>query len=203
MGFQFSIDLTTKCMWIISCLRCKLRYWHNVQHYVGALCSNKNAPSKAGVVFPVEVPKRASGNWKQVCGEQLRKWMYVLGIDSRHVHDEVGALKWFVTYKKANEYLQFNIFGMLTPQRRVSIQHLQHETIWIRWFNIRGNTMLETNRCYVLCICMIGIHMLIRQHIQIEGELCLLTMTLQLGMITLTNDQLPVNTCNQSPGLDR
>ena len=92
---------------------------------------------------------------------------------------------------------------MLTPQRRVSIQHLQHETRWIRWFNIRGNTMLETNRFYVLCICTIGIHKLIRQHIHIEGELCLLTMTLHLGMITLTNDQLPVNTCNQSPGLDR
>ena len=58
----------------------------------------ENAPSKAGVVFPVEVPKRASGNLKQVCGEQLRKWMYVLGIDSCHEHDEVGALKCFVTY---------------------------------------------------------------------------------------------------------
>ena len=69
----------------------------------------QNAVINVGVVFPVKLPKYASVNCQKVCGEQIRKWLYVLRIHHHYVYDNVRRHKCYDTHEsengwKTNEY---------------------------------------------------------------------------------------------------
>ena len=82
----------------------------------GPFLVNDYAQLKAGVVFfSCKLPERASGNWQHVCGERLRKWMCVLGIYPRNIHDKVrrGTVLPYIKSLKTNEYLKFILKKMV------------------------------------------------------------------------------------------